>query len=272
MCLLPAKTPCTLHGCPQREIKRDGEEVETVKETRKKRERMVGWRWRHRNGGSRCEGAQDDGLPLARRIDSGYSYTDSHTVGSATVRKTEIDRTHTYRQLSLIGFMKYDCKLRDSGLSDTLKPVCDTVPHTQTCMAHIHDKDAHRQPHPPTNTDEQTNSLSPASIHAHTNTSSSLMALIGELECVSVWTLGMRNICCPKSQEAMSTTWSELSEFITERYSATIKAFEHVRHTSVMCSQEKGHLLLVICCAWWKQTWRINVNLFIGKYTRILKI
>lgn len=82
--------------------------------------------------------------------------------------------------------------------------------------------------------------------HTHINTSSPLMALIGELECVSVWTLGMRNICCLKSQEATSTTWSRLSEFITELYSATIKAFGHVQHTSVMCSQEKGHLPLLI--------------------------
>lgn len=42
--------------------------------------------------------------------------------------------------------------------------------HIQTCIAHIHDKDAHRQPHPPTNTDEQTNSPSPASIHERTHT------------------------------------------------------------------------------------------------------
>lgn len=167
MCLLPAKTSCTLQGCPQRKIKRDREEVEAVKATRRKRERMVGWRWRHRNGGSCCEGAQDGHLPLARRTDSRKSYADSHTVGSATVRKTEIDRTHTYRQLSLIGSMKYDYKLRDSGLSDTLEPVCDTVPHTQTCMAHIHEKDAYQQPQ--TQMNRQT-APSPSSITAHMQT------------------------------------------------------------------------------------------------------
>lgn len=188
---------------------------------------MVGWRWRHRNGGSCCEGAQDGGLPLARRIDSRKSYTDSHTVGSATVRKTEIDRTHTYRQLSLIGFMKYDYKLRDSGHSDTLKPVCDTVPHTQTCMAHIHDKDAHQQPQTQMN---RHTAPSPESIHTHTHTNktSPLMALIGELKCV--------NICCPKSQEATSITWSELSEFITE---LCVTPFKHLDTTltSLTCSR-----------------------------------
>ncbi len=101
--------------------------------------------------------------------------------------------------------------------------------------------------HPQTQMNRQTAPLQHPSTHAHThNTSGPLMALIGELECVSVWTLGMRNICCLKSQEATSTTWSRLSEFITELYSATIKAFGHVQHTSVMCSQEKGHLPLLI--------------------------
>lgn len=159
----PAKTLCTLHGCPQR----DRKQTQTER-------RLVG--------------------------DKGAGIVDSAVRGHRTVqrvavrrlvrggqRRSQKDRNRPNSHIPpTVAHRLHETWLQAARHSPFWARLWCVSTHTQTCMAHTHGKDGHQQLRPPTNTDDQTNNPLQDVIPTHARAKTELFRWAVACTCVNV--------------------------------------------------------------------------------------